>query len=393
MKIAYFDCFAGISGDMCLGALLDAGLKIDYLNQELAKLDLSGYTLQYQKVVKHGLSGTKLDVLIKTDSQHLSYKEMISLIQKSSLIEEVKTKSLIVLGRIAEAEAKAHNLSFHPQAVDNNQIHFHELGELDTLIDVVGTVIGLSALGIQGIYSSALNLGEGNVQTQHGLLPVPAPATAELIKGVPCYSSGIVAEITTPTGAAIITTLANSFGSLPRMRIKRIGYGAGSRELQVPNLLRIMLGSDEQGYEQDIVTLIETNIDDSNPQVFDYLMDRLFKEGALDVYLTNIQMKKNRPAVLLSVLASQDKVDSLINIILKETPSIGVRYCQMGRKKLSRQYRSIKTKYGEVKVKIAATDGYKKIMPEYEDCKRIANEKGVPLLEIYNEVRGNRLSR
>lgn len=311
MRIAYFDCFAGISGDMCLGALLDAGLKIDYLRQELAKLGLSGYTLQSQKVNRHGLSGTKLDILIETDSQHLSYKEMIILIQKSSLIEEVKTRSLIILERIAEAEAKAHNI------VDNNQIHFHELGELDTLVDVVGTVVGLSALGIEGIYSSSLNLGEGNVQTQHGLLPVPAPATAELIKGVPCYSSGIVAEITTPTGAAIITTLAHSFGSLPRMRIENIGYGAGSRELQVPNLLRIMLGNNEQGYEQDIVTLIETNIDDSNPQVFDYLMERLFKQGALDVYLTTIQMKKNRPAVLLSVLASQDRVDLLINIILK----------------------------------------------------------------------------
>lgn len=379
MKIAYFDCFAGISGDMCLGALIDAGLKLDYLNQELSKLCLEGYTLQTNRVLKNGLSGTKLDVIIKDGYEKLSYPKMLDLIKKTSLADPVKLKASTILKRLAEAEAKVHNINI-------DGIHFHEIGELDTIIDVLGTIVGLSALGIEAIYSSALNLGSGEVKTQHGLLPVPAPATVELIKGALSYSSGIKAELTTPTGAAIITTLAQGFGDLPVMRVEKTGYGAGSFDLPRPNLLRIIIGRTEEGYEQDIVTLIETNIDDSNPQIFGYLMEQLFEAGALDVYLTPIQMKKSRPAVLLSVLANQSEVNRLAEIILKETSSIGLRYAQMMRQKLHRQEGLIETRYGQVKVNIARGNGNERITPEYEDCKRIALSRNVPLREVYNEV-------
>jgi pyridinium-3,5-bisthiocarboxylic acid mononucleotide nickel chelatase len=381
MTIAYFDCFSGISGDMTLGALVDAGVDIDALRAELAKLDLRGYELKAEKVTRLGLAATKVHVLLEKKEQparHLS--DIRSIIESSSLSDKVKQKSLAIFERLAVAEAKVHNTTI-------DKVHFHEVGAVDAIVDIVGSVIGLQQLGITEVIGSPVNVGSGSVHTSHGRLPVPAPATAELLIGVPFYASSISFELTTPTGAAIVTGLSSFFGPVPQMKLQRVAYGAGNKDLPgQPNVLRLLIGEPSGGYEEDSSIIIETNIDDMNPQLYDYVINRLIEAGAHDAYVTPIIMKKGRPGHLLSVLTEQGAVDRVLDVIFRETTSIGVRIHEVGRKKLSREIREVETSYGTVRVKISRRgEEILTVTPEYEDCRKLAEEKNVPLKSIIEE--------
>jgi uncharacterized protein (TIGR00299 family) protein len=324
MKIAYFDCFSGASGDMILGALMDAGLSPETLKTELAKLDLTHYDLQLKKVVKRGLGGSQAVVIVDEEHHHhhrrLSHIEEI--ITTSRLDEWVKQKSVRIFRRLAEAEAKVHRTT-----IEN--IHFHEVGAMDAIIDVVGAVAGLTAMGIQKIYCSPLHLGTGTVECAHGTLPVPAPATAELVKGLPVYSTGVAGELLTPTGAAILTTLASDFGPMPAMSVECLGYGAGTADPPIPNLLRVSIGETAENVadcEMEQVAVIETNIDDMNPQMYDDLIQQILNRGAMDIYLSPVQMKKNRSGTLLTIICTPKAVETFAFFLLKETTTIGMRW-------------------------------------------------------------------
>ena len=378
MTLAYFDSFSGISGDMTLGALVDAGLPIEVLRSELAKLNLPGYEITSEKVKRSGLAATKVHVVLDKKEQparHLS--DIQKIINKSSLPPAIKQKSLSIFQRLAEVEAKVHGTT-------PDKVHFHEVGAVDAIVDIVGSVIGLEHLGITEIIGSPLNVGSGTVHTAHGKLPVPAPATAELLKNIPLYSSSITFELTTPTGAAIISTVAASFGPLPQMKISRIAYGAGNKDLPgQPNVLRLMIGEPVSAYDEDTSIVIESNIDDMNPQIYAHLIETLMARGAHDVYLTPIIMKKGRPAILLSVLTDKTKSTEMLETIFRETTSIGVRIQEVGRKKLDREVREVETVYGPVRIKISTRGGEAMtVTPEFDDCRRIAEERKVPLKEV-----------
>ena len=383
MTLAYFDCFSGISGDMTLGALVDAGVSIDVLRTELGKLNLPGYTLNAEKVKRSGIAATKVHVIIDRKDQksrHLS--DILSIIEMSALSSTVKEKSSRVFTRLASAEAKVHGTT-------PDMIHFHEVGAVDSIVDNVGAIIGMELLGITRVMASAINVGSGMVKTAHGMLPIPAPATTELLTGIPLYQSSTPFELTTPTGAVIISTLCSSFGPLPPMKVSRIAYGAGDSEFPGhPNVLRIMIGEPVAAYDEDTSIIIETNIDDMSPQIYGYLVDRLMQQGAHDVYLTPIIMKKGRPAILLSVLTDKTKTDVVLDTIFRETTSIGVRILEVGRKKLSREIREVDTVYGKIRIKISKRgDEVLTITPEYEDCRRIAEEKQIPLKQVMEEAK------
>ncbi len=381
MRIAYFDCFSGISGDMILGALLDLGWPVEELEKELAKLNLTGYKIKVKKVQKESITATQIKIETKNDEKERRLSHILSIIETSRLEKETKEISKDIFTKLARVEAKIHGKS--PQ-----EIHFHELGGLDTIIDVVGAVAGVKHLGIEKIYASSLPLGRGFVKCAHGTLPLPAPATLELLKKVPVYGGNIEAELVTPTGAVIITNLAKNFGEIPPMKIESIGYGAGQRDLSIPNLLRVSVGVMKNAYQEDVVSLIETNIDDMNPEFYEHIINRLFKEGALDVFLTPIQMKKTRPATMLSVMASQEKMEKMLEVIFEETTTLGVRISKVKRKKLMRESRSVETKYGKIEVKIAKLNGViKNIAPSYEDCQKIALRLNTPLKEVYKEAK------
>jgi uncharacterized protein (TIGR00299 family) protein len=383
MTLAYFDCFSGISGDMTLGALVDAGVSIDALRVELAKLNLSGYELKAEKVKRNGIAATKVTVIIDRKDQRSRYlANILSIIEASTLSQTVKEKSSRIFIRLADAEAKIHGTT-------PDKIHFHEVGAVDSIVDNVGAVISLEMLGITQVQASAVNVGSGMVNTSHGMLPIPAPATAELLTNIPFYQSSSPFELTTPTGAVIISTLSSSFGPLPPMKVERIAYGAGEKDFPgQPNVLRLMIGQPVAGYEEDASIVIETNIDDMTPQVYDYLIEKLMQQGAQDVYLTPIIMKKGRPAVLLSVLTDKTKQDVMLDTIFRETTSIGVRIREVGRKKLFREIREVDTVYGKIRIKISRRhDEILTITPEYEDCRRIAEERQIPLKQVMEEVK------
>ena len=388
MKIAYFDCFSGISGDMAVGALLDAGLKVEALEKELKKLGLSGYQLEVNKVVKKGISATQFKVKIKEEGVERRFRDILDILEKSKLDEEVKRETKKIFFNIAQAESKIHQK-------DIDKIHFHEIGGLDSIIDITSAVIGVKTLGIEEIYSSALPVGKGFVKCAHGLIPVPAPATLELLKNIPIYSGGIESEMITPTGAAIISTLAKNFGERPLMKIERIGYGAGEKEFAIPNLLRVSIGEKvlndgnlKDGYVNDEAVLIETNIDDMNPEFYDYIMDQLFSQGALDVFLTPIQMKKNRPAHMLSVIVYEQNLKEILDVLFSESTTLGVRIGEIKRLRLAQQNFIAETKHGKIKVKVGIFEGeIKNIAPEYEDCKKIAKQHKIPLKEVYEEAK------
>jgi uncharacterized protein (TIGR00299 family) protein len=387
LKIAYFDCFAGASGDMILGALLDAGLSIEWLREEIAKLQLTHYTLDVTKVVKKGIGGSQAQIVIDQDHHdhhHRHLAHIRDIIAASDLDAKVKNRSIDIFVRLAEAEARVHRSTLEA-------VHFHEVGAMDAIIDVVGAVAGLAALGIDKIFCSPLHVGSGTIECAHGILPVPAPATAELIKGRPAYSTGVEGELLTPTGAAILTTLASGFGPMPAMTVGQVGYGAGTADPGIPNLLRVAIGEARDGvgdYAVEQTVLIETNIDDMNPQLYDHLMGRLLDEGALDVFLTAVQMKKNRPGTLLSVICKSDAVATLADILMQETTTIGLRWRVENRIMAAREIRRIDTMHGPVDIKLARSNGrIINLTPEYDDCKRIALEKVLPLKKVLDDVR------
>jgi uncharacterized protein (TIGR00299 family) protein len=392
LKIAYFDCFAGASGDMILGALLDAGLTIERLREEIAKLHLSHYRLDVEKVVKKGLGGSQAQVIIDQahhDHHHRHLSHIKEIIAQSDLDDTVKEKSTAIFDRLAEAEARVHRSSVEA-------VHFHEVGAMDAIIDVVGGVIALTALGIDQLYCSPLHVGSGTIECAHGTLPVPAPATAELIKGRPIYSTGVEGELLTPTGAAILTTLSSGFGPMPAMTVQSIGYGAGTADPGIPNLLRVSIGEgrdDIADYDIEQTVLIETTIDDMNPQVYDYLMALLLDEGALDVFLSPVQMKKNRPGTLLSVICLPDAVEKFAKILMRETTTIGLRWRFENRIKARRVIEKIDTRFGPVDIKLAKNNGrIINLTAEYEDCKRVALEKKIPLKKVMDEIKSEAFS-
>jgi len=381
MKIIYFDCFNGISGDMILGALFDLGLDKLLWDRELSKLGISGYTVRVERKRKGPIMGTDVEIIIEDKVMHRHAKEIIDTVRDSRLDNDIKEKSIRVLTRIAEAESAIHNEPLE-------EVHLHELGGIDTIVDVVGTVTGLKILGVERVYSSPLPLGEGFIDTAHGRLPVPAPATAELLKGVPVYSNGMEGELVTPTGAGIISTLSSSFGPIPAVKIERIGYGSGKRDFPIPNMLRAIMGEVNEKKQRDTNTVIDVNIDDMNPQICGYVMDKLFNAGALDVFFTPIYMKKNRPAIKLTIIAPDYAINNLADIIFKETTSIGVRTYQVEKIMLPREIIDIDTPWGDVRVKVSYINGTPKIMPEYDDCRVIAEKTGLSIQDIMREVKG-----
>ena len=383
MKIAYFDCFSGISGDMILGALADLGNDFSFIKKELKKLDLKGYSLSHKKVKRGVIETTRVDVKVtEKSSSKRNLKSIISIIKNSGLAEKIKNDSIKIFRRLAEAEATVHGTTI-------NKVHFHEVGAIDSIVDIVGSVIGIHNLNISKIVSSSINIGSGFVKCDHGTLPVPAPAVVEILRGVPCFSSGTRQELTTPTGAAVIATLANEFGSLPELKTDRVGYGAGGKNLkEMPNALRIILGELSIANElKKEIFVLETNIDDMNPEFYDVVMEKLFQAGAVDVFLTPIIMKKNRPATKLSVLTQQQNVEMLANEVLKNTTSFGIRFYPVERVMLEREFQEIETVLGKVKVKIGKRDGeICHISPEYEHCKKISREQGIPIKKVYEEI-------
>lgn len=387
MKIAYFDCFSGASGDMILGALMDAGLDLEHLQQELAKLELSHYDVGKKAVVKNGISGSQALVHVQEDHHHHHHRHLADItatIEKSPLDAAVKTDSIRIFTRLADAEAKVHNTS-------RESIHFHEVGAMDAIIDVVGGVIGLHALGIDAIICSPLHVGCGTVECAHGTLPVPAPATAELVRGKPIYSSGVRGELLTPTGAAILTTLADDFGPLPPMTVERIGHGAGTADRSIANMLRVFIGSTpqpEKRFDTEQTATIETTIDDMDPQMYDYLIEKVLQMGALDIFCSAVQMKKNRRGTLVTILCRPEMVTTLSDFLFRETTTIGLRWRLDNRFMLQRDVVTVETRYGKITCK-KATRGEEliNIKPEYEDCKRVALEQQVPLKTVLEEAR------
>ena len=389
MRVLYFDCFAGISGDMTIGALIDLGIDVESLKQQLASLGLSGYEIKIDRVERGGIAATKFNVELEPTPQparHLA--DIREIIDNSKLSELARSRSLRAFERLAEAEARAHGTT--PDAV-----HFHEVGAVDSIIDIAGAMIGFEMLGVDRFVSSPLRVGYGSVKAAHGLLPVPAPGTAEILRGAPIYAGDIEGEFVTPTGAAIVATLCESFGVMPGLSIERIGYGAGSRNpAGFPNALRLVLAElSEEGsqdrenrpsYETDNrVVVIETNIDDMNPQAYEYVMKQAFKLGALDLFITPVQMKKSRPGVVLTVLSEQPSAGPIIDMLLAQTTTLGVRYYEAKRRILARVVEMVETEYGSIRVKVA-TDGGRTLhfQPEYEDCVRLAEAADVTLLEV-----------
>ena len=382
MKIAYFDCFSGASGDMILGALIDAGLSARRLREELKKLRIPVIRLRTEKVLKGGISATQAIVEGRSEKRsHRNLKEILRIIGKSDVEAEVREKSEEIFKRIASVEAKIHHTSME-------EVHFHELGGLDSIVDIVGSVWGIGQLGIEKIYVSKVNVGGGFVKCEHGILPVPAPATLSLMEGKPIYSSGVERELFTPTGAGILTTLGSEFGSMPLIHVERIGYGAGRDNLPHPNLLRLIIGTSESTSGKERVVVIETNIDDMNPQFYDYLIEKLLDMEVLEVFITPILMKKSRPGHLLTIICPSEKLPLVTKFLLRETTTLGLRWHEEERAKADREILTRETKYGKIRFKLARWDGrIVNLSPEYEDCKRSALKKGVPLKEVFEEAK------
>ena len=382
MKVLYFDLIGGASGDMILGAMVDAGLSLEKLKELLAGLNLTEFDIQAKIVDKNGFCATKVDVLVTEQPPERHLKEIKDIIQKSSLPLTVQNKAFQIFERIAETEAAIHNKSI-------DQVHLHELGGTDTIIDITGTLLALEHLEISKIYASPVPLGKGFIKGAHGQIPLPAPATIALLKGIPVYGRDIDAELVTPTGAALLAELVDNFGPAPPLVLETVGYGAGGRDLPIPNLLRVLIGeiaSVESG-TIDRLAVLETNLDDLNPEIYPYVIESLFSAGALDVTLTPIQMKKNRPGTQIQVLSKPSGIDTLRSILFRETTTLGIKQFLVDRYALPRTIREIETPYGKIRVKIAEiSPDLKKISPEFEDCRRAAQEHGIPISQIYQET-------
>jgi len=392
MTIAFFDCYSGISGDMALGALVDLGLDVAELQRALASLPIEGFEIQSSIVKRSGIRATRIAVIVdEAKDVRRTLDDLDAILDRSKLPGRALARTREAFRRLAEAEAKVHHRPIE-------RIHFHEVGCLDAVVDIAGTMVGVELLGIERVLASPLAVGQGKIQCQHGELPVPAPATAQVLCGVPIYSGGIEAELTTPTGAAIITTLAESFGPMPPMRPCRVGYGAGQREIAgQTNYLRVILGElyaekpamtapgDLAAHaEHETLYLLETEIDDMNPEYFSALIEGLFALGALDVHWTAVQMKKNRPGVSLQVLTDPPHRDAAAAMIFRETSTFGLRVVAVERYCLRRSFDSVETPFGSVRVKVGYWgDQVLKVTPEYEECRRLAASSGVPLGRIY----------
>jgi len=379
MKIAYFDAFSGISGDMTIGAFIDAGIDFEEFKNEIQKLNLKNFDVKIKKITRHGINATKFDVVIKEDREaHRNLSEIFEIIDKSNLSDFVKKTSQKIFTTLAQAEAKIHNV-----AIDD--VHFHEVGAVDSIVDIVGTAICIEKFGIEKIFVSKIPLGSGGfVQTQHGKMPVPSPATVEILKNFPVILTDVSFELTTPTGSAIVATLAEYGLEKETIKISAIGYGAGQFEIpDRPNLLRIIIGEIPLKYGEEKLLLIETNIDDMNPEVYPYVIEKLLSSGANDAYLVPIIMKKGRPGILLSVLVSESKLDNVLKIIFTQTTTLGVRIIEIKRRKLPREQREIETPFGRVKFKLVSIDNVERLIPEFEECKRIAEERNLPLIQVY----------
>jgi pyridinium-3,5-bisthiocarboxylic acid mononucleotide nickel chelatase len=382
MKLAYLDCFSGISGDMLLGALLDCGLKIEAIEAEVARLGLVGLGFQQERVKRGSLMALRVIVTAPAEQPHRHYREIVEMIRAAGLSSRVESQAIEIFRRLGEAEA-----ALHGWPLEN--IHFHEVGAADSIADIVGSCAALELLSIDEVHCSSLNLGSGMVKCAHGTLPVPAPATAQLLKDIPVYSSGIEAEMVTPTGAAIVSALAKSFGPLPAMKVSGIGYGAGTRDnAELPNVLRVTIGEGlEAGTGLERLWMIEANLDDMNPQLCGFFAERAFAGGALDVFFAAVQMKKNRPGVLLSVLCRPEERDQLMELFFQETPTLGVRTYEVYRKALERELVPVATPFGEVRIKVSRRNGrVLNFSPEFEDCRRLAEERSVPLRQVLQEA-------
>lgn len=408
MKILYYDCFSGISGDMNLGALIDLGVDKSYLINELSKLKVDEYKILIEKTVKNGISGTKVDVVLNEHNHHHHHhqehhhhrnlKDIESIINLSDLNSSIKDISLGIFKKVAEAEAKVHNKSIE-------EVHFHEVGAVDSIVDIVGAAICFNYLQVDKVVSSTVEVGSGFIKCAHGLLPVPAPATAEILKDIP-IKANIPFEATTPTGAAIITYLAEEFTDNKNFKIRKTGYGIGTKNNEdVPNVLRVFLAEEldckhkdintetscgnaqDKDFLQDEAEVIECNIDDMNPEMYQYVVESLFKKGALDVYLTPIIMKKGRPGIKLSVVYNKEQEEKIKETILTETTTLGFRKYKTQRNMLRREFSKIQTEYGEFTIKNSYYGGkLVKYKAEYDECKKAAIENGVSINEIYKEI-------
>ncbi|KPL12642.1 MAG: hypothetical protein AMS26_16800 [Bacteroides sp. SM23_62] len=394
MTVLYYDCFSGISGDMNLGAMIDLGVDPKSLVDQLSRLDLSGYEMKITKDQRKGISGTKVDVVIDEiphdhghnhDHQnHRNLEDISRIIQGSDLSQAVKDRSIMMFRKLAEAEGKIHN-----QPIE--EVHFHEVGATDSIVDIVGAAICIESIAPDMIMSSAVELGGGFVKCEHGIFPVPAPATAEILAGIPVKSGAAPYEMTTPTGALILACNAVKFGPMQDLRISRTAYGIGNRDMDIPNVLRVHL-AESTGHANGLpetrkALVMECNIDDMNPEMYGYVMEILFGLGADDVFITPVMMKKARPASKLTVLCSPDKKQTMTETLLTHTTSLGVRSYEVDKTMLEREFTKIQTKYGEVTVKTAIYRGkHLKSKPEYEDCIRLAKEHGIPVQKIYDEI-------
>jgi len=383
MKIISYDCFSGISGDMNLGAMIDLGVDKTFLVNELNKLNLKGWELEVKKDQRHGITGTKVTVKQTThEHAHRHMSDIEKIIDNSGLDSKTKELSKLIFMKIAVAEAKVHNTT-----VDH--VHFHEVGAIDSIIDIVGAAICYNSLKIEGVHVSTVELGSGFVKCDHGKLPVPAPATVEIITGIPVKKGGVDFEATTPTGAAILAALGTDFSTGLRLKIEKTAYGVGQKDNHdVPNLLRVFLGEviskTDSGHD---ALHLECNIDDMNPEFYDYISEKLFSAGASDVYLSDIIMKKGRPGIVLNVLCESESADILKQIIFTESTTLGIRTFPFRKETLVRKFVTIDTIYGEVKIKRSYyNDKEVSCKPEYDECKRIASDKGIPLKEVYNNV-------
>jgi len=379
MKIAYLDCFSGVSGDMFVGSLLDAGLPVEELERIISGLNLNGYKISAKKEGRNNIFGTRFSVSVHEEDQKARYlKDIKEILKGSDIPLTVVEKCISIFEKLAMTEGEIHHIS-------PDEVHFHELGAVDSIIDIVASVLGIYLLGIEKLFVSRIPLGKGIITSAHGKIPVPTPATIALLKGVPIYDSGQDVEMVTPTGATLITSLCSSFGPMPSMIVDRVGYGVGSRTLvDRPNLLRILIGNDIDEQRSETVVVLESNLDDMSPELLGYLMDRLFDAGAKDVTFSHIQMKKNRPGIQLQVVGLPEDKDKLNNIIFRESTTLGIRFNYSQRAVLKRGKSTVESPWGKMRVKkVINQDGKTVLLPEYEECGRIAKANNLALRDVY----------
>jgi uncharacterized protein (TIGR00299 family) protein len=379
MLLLYFDCFAGVSGDMTLGALVSAGADARALVEQLGALGVGGFTVEFERVDRSGIGAVKAHVRTQEQHHHRGLGTILKIIEGSRLSAGVKERAAGIFTRLAEAEARVHNIAVE-------RVHFHEVGALDAIVDVVGACIGFELLGVERFAASALHVGSGMVEMAHGRFPVPPPAVVELLRDAPTYATDVRGELVTPTGAAIVSTLVESYGPQPAMRVERTGYGAGGRNYEkFPNVLRVLVGEAEAvaDAQSEKLLLLETNLDDASPQIVGHLMELAFQRGALDCYFTPVQMKKNRPGVLVSILCRPTEREALTALLFAETTTLGVRSHEVERRALAREFVTVETRYGAIKMKVARFDGrIVNAAPEYEDCRAAAAKHNVPLRDV-----------